>query len=44
MHLRSLEDADPFEKIPEENIYLQEFPLLSIYPDNSNEDEDIITD
>ena len=37
-------DIDPFERIPEEDVSLEEVPELSIDPDNSGKDEDIIID
>ena len=42
--LTSLEDTgvDPFEEIPEDEISLEDVPELTMDPDNSDEDEDVV--
>ena len=44
--LTSLEDTDvdPFEEIPEDEVSLEDVPELTMSPDNSDEDEDVVID
>ena len=44
--LSSLEDTDvdPFEGIPEDEVFLEDVPELTMDPDNSDEDEDVVVD
>ena len=44
--LTSLEDTDgdPFEEIPEDEVSLEGVPELTMDPDNSDEDEDVVID
>ena len=44
--LTSLEDTDvdPFEEIPEDEVSLEDVPELTMDPDNSDEDEDVVID
>ena len=44
--LVSLEDTDvdPFEKIPEDEVSLEDVPELAMDLDNSDEDEDVLID
>ena len=44
--LSSLEDTDvdPFEEIPEDEVFLEDVPELTMDPDNSDEDEDVVVD
>ena len=43
--LTSLEDtdADPFEEIPEDEVSLENVPELKLNPNNSDEDERVVT-
>ena len=42
----SLEDThvDPFEEIPEDRVSLEGVPELTMDPDNSDEDENVVID
>ena len=37
-------DVDPFEEIPEDEVSLEDVPELTMDPDNSDEDEDVVVD
>ena len=44
--LTSLEntDFDPFEEIPEDKISVEDVPELTMDPDNSDEDDNVVID
>ena len=44
MHLRILQNTDPFKGTQEEKVCLEDVPGLPIDPDDKNEDTDIIAD